>query len=195
MNRGTYYPLGHGADMSEGERMALEAMDCEFDEPEDPDQLEEQRAADRLDHIDAPAGIWNATVGPVKITTMGDEHLKNALAWLERYDLENTEKAVELRAEQARRMTLPPGRALDLDMFNDAEPYRLVRRLRQAAAKIGVRIVGDGYVVLVDKDMAKALAKAVNDALPKGATIKLKGIALWALAPFEKPKPLEREPF
>jgi hypothetical protein len=99
-----YYPCGGGGDMSEGERMALEAMDSEF---EDSAELEEQAAFDRLDHIDAPMGVWHATTGPIAILVMTDDHLKNALAWLDRYDLGDTEKAAELRAEQTRRGASP----------------------------------------------------------------------------------------
>jgi hypothetical protein len=90
--------------MSEGERMALDAMDSEFEEPEGLDPMdewdEEARAAGRLEHIEVPVGVWNATAGPIKIVAMCDEHLKNAIAWLERYGLHDTAKAAELCAEQ-----------------------------------------------------------------------------------------------
>ena len=45
MSRPVYYPLGGCGDMSEGERMALEAMDEEGSE--DTAELEEQAAFDR----------------------------------------------------------------------------------------------------------------------------------------------------
>jgi hypothetical protein len=92
-----YYPLGGGYEMSEGERMALDCID-EWDE-DDEDQAE----FERLDHIDGPIGVWNATSGPIKMKDMTDAHLANALAWLARYDLSDTEKAMELRTEQANR--------------------------------------------------------------------------------------------
>ena len=191
MHRGSYsyHPLGGcGEDMSEGERMAMEAMDSEF---EDPENFEDQAAEARLDHIDAPVGVWNATSGFIPMVDMTDEHLKNALAWLARYGLSDAEKAAEIRKEQARREAggePATGRALDLDMFNDRAPYELRRRLCQAAQRVGARIVGDGYIALENKKMAQAVADNVNADLPKTATIKLTGAALWDLALFEKTK-------
>lgn len=98
----TYYPLGCGEEMSEGERMAMDAYEEELEY--DPAAVEERAAFERLDHIEAPVGVWNSTSGPIPMKEMTDAHLKNALRWLDRYDLLGTDKAAEIRDEQERRV-------------------------------------------------------------------------------------------
>jgi hypothetical protein len=100
IKNGVYYPLGYSEDMSEGERMCIDGMDAH--DAEDPD-YREQVALERLDHIEAPVGVWNATAGPIPMTEMTDSHLKNAMRWLSRYGLLSTEKADEIRNEQESR--------------------------------------------------------------------------------------------
>jgi hypothetical protein len=98
----TYYPLGRVEEMSEGDHMAMDAYDEEIEY--DPAAIEQQAAFERLDHIDAPAGVWNSTSGPIPMKLMTDAHLKNALRWLDRYNLLGTDKAAEIRDEQERRV-------------------------------------------------------------------------------------------
>lgn len=106
MGPSSYNPFGNDCDMSEGERMALDCMDAyEEERGLDPYDREE---FERLDHIDGPKGVWNATSGPIAMTEMTDSHIENALKWLARYDLVDTEKGDELRAEQARRAKAAP---------------------------------------------------------------------------------------
>src|ERR1700690_1199288 len=152
-----YHPLGGCGDMSEGERMALEAMDEEA--CKDPAELEEQMALDRLDHIYAPVGVWNATSGHVPMTAMTDEHVKNALAWLARYDLGDTEKAAELRAEQRRRAKSPSapatGRAAQMSVL-------AVEYLSGALASENVK--GDALAALLTRVEQEALEAAAAKA-------------------------------
>ena len=82
-------------------------------------------------------------------------------------------------------MTKAVGRALDLEMFNNAEPYLLINRLKKAAQVIkGAKLVEGDYLAFEDEDAAGGVAAHVNNRLPADATVRLSGPALWDLALF-----------
>ena len=96
-------------DMSEGERMAMEAMDAEGDEDFALFESEER--------WEGTPGEWET--GPnngsqlIAITKMTDTHLANAVAWCEKNNKDGTRKYGELLAEQKRRaLTLAAGKSL-----------------------------------------------------------------------------------
>jgi hypothetical protein len=77
------------------------------------------------------------------------------------------------------------GRALDLDMFNNEAPYKLILRLKNAACIVpGACLVEGGYIAFENTAVADDVAKHVNASLPPEATIRLSGVALWDLAQF-----------
>jgi hypothetical protein len=93
-------------DMSEGDRMAMEAMDAE-----------DEGLFDSLERWEGTPGEWET--GPnngsqlIAIVKMTDTHLANAIAWCEKNNKDSTRKYGELLAEQRRRaLTAAVGRSL-----------------------------------------------------------------------------------
>jgi hypothetical protein len=144
-------------DISEGERALIAA---------DPFTPEGGEAA-LFDFIDGPKGYWNISAdNAICICAMSPGHIDNVLAWLARHGLHDTDKAAELRAEQARRAsggapTIPEeavARARELvaaGYQSISNKYRLVARLPEG--KTGLEALA-----MVNPDLAAHFLENAN---------------------------------
>jgi hypothetical protein len=99
----TYYPLGRGEDMSEGEYQYQMAL-C--DAAGNEDAIYESSSLHPLEEplSPVPEGFWRVRGGALlEIAKMSTEHLKNAINYFERNDGGRHSKIEELRAELERR--------------------------------------------------------------------------------------------